>query len=83
MGHNKMHLNHLPLDKMVAILANVIYKSNFLNDRIPIKISLKLVLRSPIDNKPGFVHVMAWHRTGDKPFPEPNFTQLSDAYMRH
>ena len=26
---------------------------------------------SLIDNKPGFVQVMAWHLAGHKPLPEP------------
>ena len=41
------------LDKMAANLANDIFESIFVNenDRIPIQISLKFVLRSPIDNK--------------------------------
>ena len=64
-------LTYLPLDKMAAIAADDIFKLIFLNenDRIPIQISLKFVLRSPIDNKPPLVQVMAWRRTGDKPLP--------------
>ena len=45
--------------------------------------SLKFVHRSPIDNKPVLVQVMAWRRTGDKPLSEPMLTQFTDAYMRH
>ena len=41
------------------------------NDKISIQISLKLVPKSPIDNKPALVQVMAWWRKGDKPLPEP------------
>ena len=26
---------------------------------------------------------MAWHQTGDKPFPEPMPTHLTDEFMRH
>ena len=78
-------LTHIPLDKMAAILADDIFKCIFLNenDRIPIQISLKYVPRSPIDNKPALVQVMAWRRIGDKPFPEPMMNQFSEAYMRH
>ena len=56
-----------PLYKMAAILAGDIFKCIFLNenDKILIQISLKLVPRSPINNKPAFVQVMAWHRIGD------------------
>ena len=70
---------------MAAILADDISKCIFLNenDKIPIQISLKLVPRSPIDNKPALVQVMAWHLTGDKPLPEPMMTQFTNAYMRH
>ena len=41
-------LIHLPLDKIVAILADDTFKCFFLNenDRIPIRIWLKIVLRS-------------------------------------
>ena len=47
---------------MAAILADDIFKCIFFNenDRILIEISLQLFLRSPIDNKPALVHVMAW-----------------------
>ena len=70
---------------MAAILADDIFNGIFLNenDRIPIHISLKCVPRSPVDNKPALVHVMAWHWTGNKPLSEPKTTQFIDAYMRH
>ena len=46
---------------MADILVDDIFKWIFLteNDRIPIQISLKFVLRSPIDTKPALVQVMA------------------------
>ena len=77
-------LTHLLLDKMAVILADNIFNCIFLNenDKIPIKISLKNVPRSPIDNKSALVQVMAW-RTGEKPSPEPMMTQFIDAYMWH
>ena len=70
---------------MAAILADDIFKIIFLNenDRIQIQISLKIVPRSPMDSKPALVQVMAWHRTGTKPLPEPMLTQFTDAYMRN
>ena len=76
---------HPPLDKMDAILADDIFTCILLNenDRIPNYISLRYVPKSPIDNKPALVQVMAWRRTGDKPFPGPVTTQFIDAYMRH
>ena len=70
---------------MTAMVANDNFKCNFLNenDKIPIRISLKFILNSPIDNKPALVQVMDWRRTGDKLLPEPMLTQFADAYMRH
>ena len=70
---------------MATILTDNIFKCIFLNEnyKIPIQISLKLVPRSPIDNKPALVQVMAWRRTGDKTLPEPMMTQFTDAYVRH
>ena len=70
---------------MAAILADDNLKYIFLNenDSIPVRISLKFVPRSLIDNKPALAQVMAWRRTGDKPLPEPMLTQSTDAYMRH
>ena len=69
---------------MATILADNIFKCIFLNkkDKIPIQVSLKLVPMGPIDNKPALVQVMVWHRTGDKPLPEPMMAQFTDAYMR-
>ena len=48
-------------DKMAAILADDNFKCNCLNEnvRISFRISLKFVPRSPIDNKPALVQVMA------------------------
>ena len=70
---------------MAAILADDILKCIFMNEnnRIMIQISVKFVRRSPTDNKPALVKVMAWHRTGNKPLPEPMLTQFTDAYMQH
>ena len=48
-----------------------------------IQISLKFVPRSPIDNNPALVEVMAWRWTGDKPLHEPMMTQFTDAYVLH
>ena len=69
---------------MAAVLADDIFKCIFLNenDRISIQTSLKFIPRSPIDNNPALVQVMAWRRIGDKPLPELMLTQFTDAYMR-
>ena len=66
-AEHKFSLTHLPLEKMAVILADDNFKCIFLNenDRIPIRISLKFVPRSPTDNEPALVQVMAWRRTGD------------------
>ena len=78
-------LTNLPLDKMDAILADDNFKCIFLNetDRVPIRISLKFVLKSPTDNTLALVQVMAWGPTGEKPSPAPLLNQFTDAYMRH
>ena len=70
---------------MAAILVDNIFKCIFLNenDKILIHIWLKLVPRSPNDNKPALVQVMAWCRTGDKPLPVPVMTQFTDTYIPH
>ena len=77
--------HHYPMYKMAAILADDIFKRIFLNenDRIPIQISLKFVPRSPIDNKPALVQVMAWRRIGDKPLSDLMMAQFIDSYMWH
>ena len=70
---------------MAATLADDIFKCFFFNenDRILIQISLKFVPRSPIDNKPALVQVMAWRQIGDKPLAESLMAQFTDAYMQH
>ena len=80
-----MALFHLPLDKMAAILADVIFKGIFLNEKmcILIKISLKFVPKGPIDNIPALVQIMVWRQIGDKPLSEPMLAQFTDAYIRH
>ena len=50
-------LTHLPLDKMVTILADNIFRDIFVNKKccILIKISLMFVPKGPIDNNPALV----------------------------
>ena len=74
-------LTHLPLDKMADDNLKCIFLNE--NHKIPFRISMKIVPRSPIDNKPALVQVMARRRTGDKPLPELILTQFTDTYMRH
>ena len=49
------------------------FKCIFLNENVRIanKISLKFVLKGPINNIPALVQIMAWRRPGDKPLSEP------------
>ena len=61
-----------------------IFKSIF-NESVwmSITISLKFVLKGPIDYKSALVQVAARHRTGEKRLPESMLTQFTDAYVRH
>ena len=70
---------------MATTFADDIFKCIFVNEKfcILIKISLKFVPKSLIDNKAALVQVMAWRRAGDKPLPEPMLTEFTEAYMRH
>ena len=70
---------------MAAILADDIFKWIFLNENIwiLIKISFKIVPRSPINNIPTLVQLMARHLIGDKPLSEPMLTRFTDTYMQH
>ena len=70
---------------MAATLADDTFKRKFINENIliSIKISLKFVSKSPIDNNEALVKIMAWRRIGDKPLSEPTLTRFTDAYVRH
>ena len=56
----------------------------FMNEKLCISIQflLKFIPEGLIDNMSALVKVMAWHRTGDKPLPEPRLTWFTDGYMR-
>ena len=58
--------------------ADAIFKCIFLNENvwIPIKISLKFVPKSPINNIPALVEIMAWRRPGDKLLSQPMMVSL-------
>ena len=60
-------------------VADDIFKCILLNKIvwIPIKISLKFVFKSAINNIPAMVQIMAWRRPGDKPLSEPTVVSLS------
>ena len=54
------------------------FKRIFLNEtfRFLIKISLKFVPKSPINNIPALFQIMAWRRPGDKPLSETMMVSL-------
>ena len=58
--------------------ADDILKCIFLNENewISLKISLKLVLKGPINNIPALVRIMAWRRPSDKRLSEPMMVSL-------
>ena len=61
-NHLAILINSFPPDKMAVILTDDIFKCIFLKKKntIPIQISLKFVSRSPIDNEPALLQVIAW-----------------------
>ena len=62
-----------------------IFKCSMLNEKVQffIKISLKHVPKSPINNKSPLVQIMAWCRSGDKPLSKPMMVYRPDIYMHH
>ena len=71
-------LNTLRPRQNGRLFADDIFKSIFLNEKvwISIKISLKFVPKSQINNIPALVQIMAWRRPGDKPLSEPIMVSL-------
>ena len=57
---------------------DAIFKCTFVNENvwIPIKISLKVVPKGPINNTPALVQIMSWRHAGDKPLSEPMMISL-------
>ena len=65
------HLTHWGWDKMDAISQKTFSSAfSWMKVKIPIKISLKFVPKGPINNDPALVQIMAWRRSGKKPFSE-------------
>ena len=62
-------------------LADEFFQCIYLTAWISMKISMKFVPKSLIDNMPASVQIMAWRRTGDKPLSDPMMTQFTDAYI--
>ena len=90
-GHKKSPLKHmgfnlhLPLDKMAAISQTTFSNAfSWMKSFVFwIRISLKFVLKVPIDNTSAWVQGMAWHQTGYKPLTGPMLAMFTDAYMQH
>ena len=59
-----------------------IFRCILMNEKfcILIKISLKFVPKSTIDNIPALVQIMAWPWIGDKPLSEPMLTHFTNTY---
>ena len=62
-----------------------IFKHLFMveNAIILIEISLKFILKGPINNKSALVQVMTWRWAGAKPSLEPMASQFAGSYMQH
>ena len=77
-NHFSIIFNTLRLRQNDRYFPEDIFKWIFVNENvwISINISLKFVPRSPINNIPTLVQVMAWHRPGDKPLSEPMMVRL-------
>ena len=73
MGPKVIQLTHWGRYKMTTIFQTTFFKCIYLNENvwIPIKISLKIAPKGPINNIPALVQIMAWRRPGDKPLSEP------------
>ena len=65
--------------------ADDIFKCIFLNENewISLKISLKFVLKGPINNIPALVQIMAWRRPGDKPLQGSTLSFLAGCPKSH
>ena len=78
--HKVLYLTHWGRDKM-DIISQMAFWSEFswmkgISAWIPIKISVKVVPKGPINNIPALVLIMAWHRPGNKPLSEPMMVRL-------
>ena len=71
-------LNTLRLGQNGRRFAYDTFKRIFLDEnvRMSIKISLQFVPKGPINNNPALVQIMAWRRSGEKPFSEPMMVSL-------
>ena len=78
-------LTNLPVDKMVTIFEEDIFRCIFVNEKfcILIKISPKSVPKGPNNNNPVLVKIMACHRIGNKLLSEPMLTRFTGTYVQH
>ena len=59
-------------------------EQNSCNDvDIIMQISLKFGSKGSNDNNSALIEIMAWHRIGDKPLPEPMMSEFMDAVWCH
>ena len=68
--HSQLRINTLKPRQMLVILQTTVANS-CVHISIQIKISLKSVPNSPINNTQPLVQIMAWHRPGNNPSSEP------------
>ena len=78
-GYREIGANTLRPGQNGRHFADDIFKCIFVNENvwIPIKFSLKFVLKGRINNIPALVQIMAWRRPGDKPLSEPMVVRLT------
>ena len=76
-------LTRLPLDKMATISLTTFSCAFSWMKVLYFDSNCTEVCSQGSSSKQALVHVMAWHRTGDKALSEPMLTQFTDAYMRH
>ena len=74
-------LPHGGWNKMTAVWQTIFFKCLSVNENhcMFIKMPLNFVLNGSINES---IQVLSWRWIGNKQFPEPMMTQLSDAYMR-
>ena len=77
-GTSRKPINTLRPRQNGRHFADDIFKCIFLNENvwIPIKISLKFVLKGQINKITALVQIMAWCRPADKPLSEPMMVSL-------
>ena len=76
--HQESYFNTLRLRQNGRHFPDNIFKVIFIYQSfcILIKISLKFIPQSPINNIPALVQIMAWRRQGDKPLSESMMVSL-------